>query len=304
MTARPASGADDGLIPVEYRLVGFVAVIGGGPLGGALAHKLALRDRIRDVRLIDPHGAIAQGKALDILQSAAVDRFSARLTSAHALHSAAGADVIVIADAADTGREHAGEPGLALIRQIAAFETTAPLVFAGAGQRELIGRAVAELHVPRSRVLGTAPGALESALRALAAVAIDASSVEVQLQIVGTPPAGVAVGWEEASVAGMPLTSQMPPHAVAALSARIPRLWPPGPMALASAAARVVEGIAQSSVRRFTCFVVLDAGPSRNAVTAMPVEVSSKGIARVLEPALTRQERTQMENAIEEAPRR
>jgi len=294
-----ACGAEVGVIPVEYRLVAFVAVIGSGPLGGALVHTLALRDRIREIRLIDPHAGSAQGKALDILQSSPVEGFAARIEAAQSLYSAAGADAIVIADAGASGAEHTGETGLAIARQVAAVEAAAPLVFAGATQRELIARSVGELHVARTRVLGTAPGALESALRALAGLAIDASGADVQLKIVGTPPRGAVVGWEEATVSGMPLRSELAPHAMAALTARIPDLWPPEPYALASAAARVVEGIVNGSRRRFSCFVSIDAGPSRNTVIALPVIVGPQGVVRVLEPGLTRQERTQMENAIE-----
>lgn len=277
----------------------FVALIGSGPLGGALAHALALRDRIREIRLIDPHASLAQGKALDIQQSSPVDRFSCRMTSAQSLHAAAGATAIAIADEGATGVEHGGEAGLALVRQIAEVESAAPLVFAGATQAETIGRAVSELHLTRARVLGTAPGALESALRALTGLAIDASGVEVQLRIVGTPPNAVAVGWEEATASGLPLRAQLPPHAMASLSARIPTLWPPGPLALAAAAARVVEAIAEGSRRRFTCFTALDSGPSRHAVVAMPMEVGPAGIVRVLQPQLTGRERAVMENAIE-----
>lgn len=277
----------------------FIAVVGGGPLGGAVAQKLALRDRIPEIRLIDPHGAVAQGKSLDILQSSPIERFSARLSSAHALPAAAGADAIVIADSAETGREYAGEAGLALLRGLTALETTAPLVFAGASQRELIGRAVGELKVNRRRALGAAPGALESALRALAGLALDASGADVQLRIVGSPPENAAVAWEEATASGMPLRSQLAPHAIAAITARIPTLWPPGPLSLASAVARVVEAIVNGSRKRFSCFVTLDAGPARHAVTAMAVEVGPGGLNRILEPALTPLERTQMENAIE-----
>jgi malate dehydrogenase len=279
--------------------VSFIAVVGGGPLGGGIAQKLALRDRVPEIRLIDPHAAVAQGKALDILQSSPVERFSARIVSAQSLHAAAGAGAIVIADAAETGREHTTDGALQLVRALAALETAAPLVFAGASQRELIGRSVGELKIDRRRALGTAPFALESALRALAGLALDRSGAEVQLSVVGSPPERAAVAWEEATASGMPLRSQLPPHAIASLAARIPTLWPPGPLSLASAAARVVEGIVNGSRRRFSCFVALDAGPIRQAVVAMPVEVGTGGLARILEPALTGLERTQMENAIE-----
>jgi malate/lactate dehydrogenase len=91
----------------------------------------------------------------------------------------------------------------------------------------------------------------------------------------------------------------MPAHVIAGLAARIPGLWPPGPYALASAAARVVEALALGSRRRFSCFVAMDAGPLRAAVGSMPVAVGPRGVERVHEPALTPQERTAVENALE-----
>jgi malate dehydrogenase len=283
--------------------VAFIAVVGCGPVGGALAHTLARRDRVDEIRLIDPFGGMAQGKALDILQSSPVEQFSARVIAAHARHSAAGAAAIVIADSGETGAEHTGEGGLALVREIVAFESAAPLVFAGGTQRELIGRVVAELHVPRFRVLGSAPEALKSALRALAGVAMDGSGVDVQLQVVGAPPAHAVVGWEEATASGVPLRTRLAPHVLAALAARIPTLWPPGPFALASAAARVVEAIVDGGRRPFSCFAALDAGSARNAVAAVPVDVGRTGIVHVHEPALTRQEQTHFETAVQNGGR-
>jgi malate/lactate dehydrogenase len=86
---------------------------------------------------------------------------------------------------------------------------------------------------------------------------------------------------------------------IAGLSARIPGLWPPGPYALGAAAARIVEALANGTRRRFTCFVAMEAGPVRAAVTAMPVELEMGAVRRILQPALTRQERTMLENALE-----
>jgi len=279
--------------------MGFIAIVGSGALGGAVAHALAVRDRVPEVRLIDPNGQVARGKALDIQQSSPIDNFTTRLTSAESIEAAVGADVIVIGDSAAGSVEHAGEGGLGLLRHLVRAGSQAPIVFAGASQRELLGRAVSELHIPRARVLGSAPVALESALRALAGLALDGSGVEVSLRIVGVPPRAAVVAWEEATAYGQPLATEMPAHAIAGLAARIPGLWPPGPYALASAAARVIEAIALGSRRRFSCFVAIDAGARRVAVGAMPVEVGPRGVERVLEPALTRQERTALENALE-----
>lgn len=270
----------------------FVAVVGAGPLGGAIAQTLALRNRVQEVRLIDSHASVAQGKALDILQSAPVERFTTNLTAAQTVHSAAGARAIVIADSAATSAEHSGEAALVLVRELLTVEQECAIVFAGAAQRELMGRAVTELRVRPSRILGSAPGALESALRALAGLALDAAGADVHLRIAGAPPHHIAVGWEEATAFGLPLRSQLAPHAIAALTNRITGLWPPGPYALASAAAPVVEAIANGSRKRFSCFVALESGPTRHDVTAMPVELGIRGVLRVLEPALTQHERT------------
>jgi malate/lactate dehydrogenase len=152
-----------------------------------------------------------------------------------------------------------------------------------------------ELRVAPVRLIGAAPLALESALRALCAVVADASGAEVSLAVVGVPPGHAVVAWEEATLSGQPLASVIGAHEIASLSSRIPSLWPPGPYALGSAAARIVEGIVSSSRRRFSCFV--DAG--RGKIVAMPVELEPRGVKRVIEPTLTRLERTALDNALE-----
>jgi malate dehydrogenase len=268
-----------------------VAIIGAGALGGALAHKLAVRSRVTEVRLIDDQEAVARGKALDILQAGPVEGFGTLVTGHGTILAGAGADAIVIADTADG--EHSGEAGLALIRRLESSGRGAPVLFAGVTQRELMSRCGTELGMPPTRLLGSAPLALASALRALSAVVLDCSAVEISLNVVGVPPKHAVVGWQEATVSGQPLTGVMAAHDIAALTARIDGLWPPGPYSLASAAARVAEGVCWGSRRRYTCFV--DVG--RGRIVAMPVELKRGGISRVIEPVLTSKERTLLENA-------
>jgi malate dehydrogenase len=274
----------------------FIAILGAGALGGALAHRLASRGRVSEVRLVDEQASLAQGKALDIQQSGAVEGFCTRLTSAGAIEAAAGADAIVVADASRGDVEHSGESGLALVKRIASIETTAPLIFAGASQRVLLARSASELHVAPRRLIGSAPGALESAVRALAGLDADATGVEVQVRVVGVPPDAAVVAWEEATAFGQPISTVLAPHRLAAISARVPRLWPPGPGVLASAAARTAEALTNGSRRRYSCFVVIEEG-SMVRVLALPIELGPGGVARVLRPALTRQEQTRLDNA-------
>jgi malate dehydrogenase len=275
----------------------FIAIVGAGALGGALAQRLASRGRVGAIRLIDEQGSVARGKALDIQQSGAVDGFTTSLGASDSIDAAAGAAAIVLADAAAGDVEHAGEAGLALVRRLASIEQSAPLIFAGTSQRLLIARAASELRLGRRRLMGSAPTALEGAVRALAALDADASGVEIQLRVVGVPPDAAVVAWEEATAFGQPISAVLPPHRLAAISARLPKLWPLGPFALASAAARVAEAAAAGSRRRYSCFVCVGEAEMPAAVLAMPVEIGRSGVVRVLRPSLTRQEQTLLDNA-------
>lgn len=270
-----------------------IAIIGAGALGGALAHKLAGRGRVAEVRLIDEAESVARGKALDILQSGPVEGFATNLTAQGSLLAAVGADVVVLADSV-AGGEHAGESALMTVRQLIQAGCEAPLLFAGVDQRQLMSRAVTELRVPAARVIGSAPHALASAVRAICALVVDASPVDISLSVVGVPPRQAVVAWEGASCAGRPLRDVMGAHEIAAVAARIPGLWPPGPYALGSAGARVAEALCAGSRREFACYV--DAG--RGRIAALPVKIGRGGIDRVLEPALTSQERTLLDNAL------
>lgn len=272
----------------------FVAIIGAGSLGGTIAQTLAIRDRMREIRLIDTDERIAQGKALDIRQSSPVDGFSTMISATGSIAGAAGASVLIVADRASDHTEFSGEDGLALLRRLLAIESTAPVVCAGASQRELMVRSIAELRVAGSRIVGSAPLALESGLRALAGLSIDTSGVPIALNVVGVPPRNAVIAWEEATISGQPLAAHLPAHTIAAINSRIAGLWPPGPYALASAATRVIEAIALGSRQRLSCFADL----TRGRVASMPVELGQDGVRRIVEPVLTRQEKTRLENGL------
>lgn len=275
-----------------------VAIIGAGALGGTLAHTLAARGRVGEVRLIDPEGRIAEGKALDILQSAPIEQWNTRVGGATSLAAAAGADVIVFADPVKTG-EIAGDAGLAIVRQVARLDTAAPLLFAGGLQRDLMALTIGELRVARRRVAGSGPLALESAVRALAAALLDASPVDLSIGIAGVPPRDAVIGWEAATAFNQPIGAALAPHHLAALSAKVPALWPPAPYALGSAGARVAEALALGSRRRFTCFAAIGTeGGGQALIAAVPVELVKGGVGKTLEPALSRHERTAFENGL------
>jgi len=72
-----------------------IALIGGGQIGGTLAHLAALKE-LGDVVLFDIVEGLPQGKSLDLAQSAPVEGFNAVMKGANDYSDIAGADVVIV----------------------------------------------------------------------------------------------------------------------------------------------------------------------------------------------------------------
>ena len=72
-----------------------IALIGAGNIGGTLAHLAGLKE-MGDVVLFDVFGGVAAGKALDIMQSGAVDLFDSTMAGGSDYAAIAGADVVIV----------------------------------------------------------------------------------------------------------------------------------------------------------------------------------------------------------------
>jgi len=276
-----------------------VAIVGAGELGGALAHVLARRDAARTIRLIDDTGRVAEGKALDIAQAAPVEGFATQLSGSTDWATGVGARVIVVADRFGRG-EWSGDEGLQLVGQLARSAPTAVIVCAGASQRELVDRGVRELRISRTRLLGTAPEALAGGARALVALAANGSPRDVSLSVLGIPPAHTVIPWEDATLGGFALTRLVDEPSRRRIVARVAALWPPGPYALATAAALAIEAIAGRTRRLVSCFVAPDTSAGlRSRAAAMPARLGPAGIVDVVTPSLSVVERIALENAVQ-----
>jgi malate dehydrogenase len=72
-----------------------IALIGGGQIGGTLAHLVALKE-LGDVVLFDIVEGLPQGKTLDISQAGPIEGFDARLKGTNSYADIAGADVVIV----------------------------------------------------------------------------------------------------------------------------------------------------------------------------------------------------------------
>ena len=274
-------------------LMSFIAIIGAGPIGGRHCAQTRRRGRVAEVRLIDSAARIAQGKALDILQSGPVEKFNAcgdwfRFTARRC-----GSQVVVLADSAADDGEYSGDAALALVRQLRGGVTRHSYLPA----RPTRSDEADDWRVAYCSRQGNRVGAACARVGAARSLRSDRRYVRSR---------GVAVGGRRAAKTRggrvgrshrlrPAADSVIGAHEIAALSSRVTGLWPPGPYALGSATARIVEALCDGSRRRYSCFVEI----GRGRVVAMPVELGPGGVRRIIEPALTRLERTALDNALE-----
>ena len=276
-----------------------VAILGAGELGGALAHRLARTNVAATIRLIDDKGRVAAGKALDIAESAPVEGFATQLSGSTDVNAAAGAHVIVLADRSGGGEWQGDDDGLMLLTRVARLGGSAIVICAGAAQRDLVERGVVEIRMARTRLFGSAPGALAAAARAMIALETNGSPKDVALTMVGVPPGRIVIPWEDAAIGGFSATRVLNEPARRRIVERLPALWPPGPYALAAAATQVVESIAGRSRQLSVCFVAPDVSAGTRARTAaLPVRLGPAGIVEVVLPELNARDRVLLDSAL------
>jgi malate dehydrogenase len=273
-----------------------VAIIGAGDIGGSVAHVLARRDIVRRIQLIDPAGQMAAGKALDIMQSGPVEGFTTLVLGSTDLTRVIGCGLVVIADQA---RPQADADALLVLTQVKQLASKAVILCAGLDGRTLVERGVRELKYPRGRLIGSAPEALSSALRAVVALQVNGSVRDVALTVMGAPPSQAFVSWDDATIAGAVASRALDEPTRRKLTAQLGPLWPPGPHALGHAAVEAVSAICGISRRTLSCFVAPDDGLGQRArAVALPVRLCDTGIAGVAMPTLSGAAQTALDNAM------
>jgi malate dehydrogenase len=277
-----------------------IVIIGAGDLGGALARQVAHADIASRVIIVDEAGRVAEGKALDILQAAPVDGYSTHVSGTTDEAAVTGADAILFADRASMNAEWQGDSGAALVRRVNHLNPAAMLLCAGGRQLELVERGVREAGIARQRLFGSAPEALRAAIISMTALEAGCSPTEVSLTVVGRPTTQIIVPWEDASIGGRRATEVLSPPAITRLDGRLPRMWPPGPMTLASAATRILQAAATRSRLSVAAFVAVnrEAGAA-GRVGMLPVALQANGIAAVLTPTLSTRDRVRLQSALQ-----
>jgi malate dehydrogenase len=272
-------------------------ILGAGDIAGATARQLAAADVVATIILVDEAGTVAQGKALDIRQAAPVDRYTTTVLGTNSLDVLINAALIVLADSAQN-KEWQDDAAVGFLRRAIAMNQTAPIVCAGAQQAAVVERAVRELGCARTRILGSAPEALRSAVMSLTALEAGCAATDVSVTVVGRPPQQIIVPWEDASIAGRRATSVLTPPAMTRLDGRLAKLWPPGPFALGCAATRAIKVALSRTPRVISAFVAVSRDASLPRVGMLPVMLNTRGVAAVVNTPLTARDQVRLETAL------
>ena len=274
------------------------AVVGAGPVGAAIAHQAAGASLARRVVLIDDATDVARGLALDIRQAGPLVGSSAAVEGTADLGAVIGAAVVVIADRHGAAGDWRGDDGLAVVTRVRELNPDALIICPGASQTDLVETLVRERDMDRRRLAGSAPEALRSAMTALACLETGTAPADVSLIAIGRPPTDLFVPWDGASIGGSRATDVIPTAVLARLDRQLPHLWPPGPLALAAAATRVVR-LALWRAPGWVCLWLVP--PAAFGVRARGVAVPAivaDGVVEPVWPVLPTRDRVRLDSVL------
>ncbi len=292
-----------------------ITVVGAGQVGATCALMLAQRG-LGDVVLLDVAQGMARGKALDILQTSAVELFDSQVLGTSDYADTAGSDVVVLT--AGSPRR----PGLtrddllainagvvaACCREIARTSPQAVLITVTNPLDAMTYVAMRESGFPRQRVLGMA-GVLDSArFRTFVALELSVSVRDVQALVMGGHGDSMVPMPRHCYVGGVPLTELLPLERVEALVERarrggdeIVKLLETGSAFYAPAASivQMAEAILRDQRRVLPAAALLEGEYGVSGLfVGVPCVLGGAGLERVCEIALDERERAAFENSV------
>ncbi|MGH9369683.1 MAG: malate dehydrogenase [Thermoanaerobaculia bacterium] len=296
-----------------------VTVVGAGNVGATVAQRI-VEKQLADVALVDILEGVPQGKALDIMESAPVERFDARLTGSNSYEATAGSELVVIT--AGVPRK----PGMSRDDLVSINEgivaDVVSKVLPGSPEAILIvvsnpldamcevARRVSKL--PRERVFGMA-GVLDSArMRWFLAEALGVSVENTHAFVLGGHGDTMVPLTRYSTVAGIPVTELLPKEKLEAIVRRtrdggiesVNFLKTSAWYAPASAVVEMVDAVLRDKKKILPCAAYLQGEYGmRDVYLGVPVKLGRGGAEEIVEITLQEGEKAALEksaNAVRE----
>ncbi len=291
-----------------------VSVIGAGQVGATTAHLLALKG-LADITLIDIVEGLAQGKALDMMQSAPVEGFPGRVSGTADFDALAGSQLVIITAGL------ARKPGMSrddllvananiigpIADRVAKLAPNAIVIVVTNPLDVMVALTLKRTGFSRQRVMGMA-GVLDSArLRAFIAMRLNVPPATVSAMILGSHGDLMVAIRDSITVDKKPISQLLPANEIDALidrakngGAEIVSLLKTG-SAFYAPATGVVE--MASAILRNThatlpvCAQLTGEYGLRDVCIGVPAQLGAQGIERVVEMALSKEDQAALTHA-------
>jgi malate dehydrogenase len=291
-----------------------VTVIGAGNVGATAAQRLAEKE-LCDVVLVDIVDGVPQGKALDLMEAAPVEKHDATVTGANSYEQTAGSDIVIITAGIprkpgmsrdDLIKTNAGIVK-AVTEQVAKYSPQAVLIIVSNPLDAMCHVAYQASGFPKERVIGMA-GVLDSArFRTFIAMELNVSVENTHAFVLGGHGDTMVPLPRYSTVAGIPITELMAPERVKALcertangGAEIVSLLKTGSAyyAPASSAVEMAESILKDKKKILPCAALLTGEYGyQDLFIGVPVKLGAAGVEQIIEITLSAEEKAALDKS-------
>jgi len=293
-----------------------VTVIGAGNVGATAAQRLAEKE-LCDVVLIDVAEGLPQGKGLDLLEAAPIEKHDAAIIGSNGYEASAGSDIVIITAGIPRkpgmSRDDLLKTNTNIMKSVAAeaakHSPESILIIVSNPLDAMCQVAMETSGFPKQRVMGMA-GVLDSArFRTFIAMELNVSVENTHAFVLGGHGDTMVPLPRFSTVAGIPITELLSEERIEALVDRtrkgggeIVGLLKTGSAfyAPASAAAEMAEAIIKDKKKILPCATYLEGEYGISDIfMGMPVKLGSRGIEDIIEIQLTEEEKTDLNGSAE-----
>ncbi len=291
-----------------------VTVVGAGHVGATAAQRLAEKG-LSDVVLVDIIEGVPQGKALDLMEAAPIEKHDSQLTGANAYEATAGSDIAIITAGIPRkpgmSRDDLISTNAGIVKQvteqIAKYSPDCILIIVSNPLDAMCHVAYEASGFPKNRVMGMA-GVLDSArFRTFIAMELNVSVENTHAFVLGGHGDTMVPLPRYSTVAGIPITELMPPERIDALvdrtangGAEIVGLLKTGSAyyAPASAAVEMAEAILKDKKKILPCAALLEGEYGYNALfIGVPVKLGAGGVEEIIQIDLAADEKAALDKS-------
>lgn len=277
-----------------------ISVIGAGNVGAACANVLALKETASEVILLDVKEGIAEGKALDIWQSAPIERFNTRTIGVtNDYEATANSRVVVITSGLPRKpgmtRDDLIEVNAGIVKSVTEniikYSPDTTIVVVSNPLDVMTYQAYISSKLPRTKVMGMA-GVLDNGrYRAFLASELNISPKDIQAVLMGGHGDTMVPLPRFTTVSGIPVTQLISEDKLNAIIERtkygggelVKLMGTSAWFAPGAAAARMAEAIMLNQQRVLPCCVRLEGEYGlKDVFVGVPVVLGRGGIEQII----------------------